>query len=172
MSTAEQWAAALGGEGGESFTLRFDRLGLSAQCRTLSAGEVEECRRMGGQRGMRYALYLACGQLRQAGEQLRQQGSLGSAFDITERMSYGDIAAAGAAILSRSGAGEARVTLEEAGQSQALEIPRQAALELESNPEGTGNPLRQRDQDGQAWPDLEQMAREFADRLRAAEGNR
>lgn len=112
MSTAEQWAGALAGQGSGDFTLRFDRLGLEAQCRPLNAGEVEECVRMGGQRGLRYALYLACDQLREAGESLKKQGNLASAFDITEKLSYGDVVAAGAAILGRSGADSSAVRVD------------------------------------------------------------
>ena len=64
---------------------------------------------MGGQRGLRYALYLACDALREAGESLKKQGTLASAFDITEKLTYGDVVAAGAAILGRSGADTAAV---------------------------------------------------------------
>lgn len=103
MSTAEQWAGLLGQEAGEAFSLKFERLGLEARCRPLRAGEVEECVRMGGERGLRYALYLACDELREAGEHLKKQGALASAFEITERLSYGDVVAAGAAILGQSG---------------------------------------------------------------------
>ena len=67
MSGAALWAQALQAPG-QGFTLTFERLGLEANCRPLSAGEVEECVRMGGQRGLRYALYLACDDLREAGE--------------------------------------------------------------------------------------------------------
>lgn len=117
MSTAEQWAGALTGAGSGSFSLRFDRLGLEAQCRPLNAGEVEECVRMGGQRGLRYALYLACDELREAGESLKKQGALVSAFDITEKLSYGDVVAAGAAILGQSGTDTAAVTMEGGAQA-------------------------------------------------------
>ena len=51
MSSAEDWARAL--ESGKGrFTLNFERMGVEAECRTLSAAEVEECRRMGGERGI------------------------------------------------------------------------------------------------------------------------
>ena len=119
MSTAEQWAGALAGGGSETFTLWFDRLGLEAQCRPLNAGEVEECVRMGGQRGLRYALYLACDQLREAGESLKKQGAVASAFDITERLSYGDVVAAGTVILGRSGADTAAVRVDGGQQTAA-----------------------------------------------------
>lgn len=112
MSGAEQWADLLGRPAEGVFTLKFERLGLEAQCRSLSAGEVEECLRMGGEKGLRYALYLACDDLRQAGESLKKQGALASAFDITERLSYGDVVAAGAAILGQSGTDTAAVTME------------------------------------------------------------
>lgn len=112
MSTAEQWAGALAAAGSGSFSLRFDRLGLDARCRPLSAGEVEECLRMGGERGLRYALYLACDDLREAGESLKKQGAVATAFDITEKLSYGDVLAAGAAVLGQSGTDTAAVSLE------------------------------------------------------------
>lgn len=125
MSGAEQWADLLGRQASGTFTLKFERLGLEAQCRSLSAGEVEECLRMGGERGLRYALYLACDDLRQAGESLKKQGALASAFDITERLSYGDVVAAGAAILGQSGTDTGAVGLEggqqtASGQGMAL----------------------------------------------------
>lgn len=110
MSTPQQWAEALG-KTPEGFTLQFQRLGLEADCRVLTAEEVEECRRMGGEKGLRYALYLSCDALRQAGEQLKRQGELALSFDITQRLAYGDILAAGGAVLSRSGVGGARVAL-------------------------------------------------------------
>ena len=117
MSGASLWAEALLGRG-EGFTLTFDRLGLAADCRPLTAGEVEECVRMGGQRGLRYALYLACDDLREAGETLKKQGAVASAFDITEKLSYGDVLAAGYAVLQRSGAQDAMVRLD--GQPREL----------------------------------------------------
>lgn len=115
MSTAEQWAETLGREP-ERFRLQFQRLGLEAECRPLRSEEVEECRRMGGERGLRYALYLSCDALRQAGEQMKQQGALALSFDITQRLAYGDILAAGGAVLEQSGAGGAQVRLLADGQ--------------------------------------------------------
>ena len=125
MSGAEQWADLLGRQASGSFTLKFERLGLEAQCRSLSAGEVEECLRMGGEKGLRYALYLACDDLRQAGESLKKQGTLASAFDITEKLSYGDVVAAGAAILGQSGTDTAAVSLaggQRVAQSQGMTL--------------------------------------------------
>ncbi len=131
MSTAEQWAGALAGGASGSFTLRFDRLGLEAQCRPLNAGEVEECVRMGGQRGLRYALYLACDGLREAGESIRKQGVVASAFDITEKLSYGDVVAAGTVILGRSGADASAVRVDGGPETAAgteAGYPQQAFL--------------------------------------------
>ena len=102
MSSAEDWTRAL--ESGKGrFTLNFERMGVEAECRTLSAAEVEECRRMGGERGMRYALYLACGAVREAGERLKAQGRAATPFDATEGLAYADVLAAGRAILGRAG---------------------------------------------------------------------
>lgn len=124
MSSYEQWAQALSQQP-EHFTLQFQRLGLEAECRPLRSEEVEECRRMGGERGLRYALYLSCDALRQAGEQMKRQGALALSFDITQRLAYGDILAAGGAILEKSGAGNAQVRLlgrSENAQEEALTL--------------------------------------------------
>ena len=167
MSTAEQWAAALEGAGGQGFTLRFEALGLEARCRELQAGEVEECRRMGGERGLRYALYLACDQLREAGERLRRQGELASAFDITQRMRYGDVTAAGAAVLRRSGAEEARVSLQERdGGFLPLTAPGGVWMEP-GRQAAAGEDAARLPQSSDGWD-----ARELADRLWMAAGNR
>jgi hypothetical protein len=81
---------------------------------------------MGGQRGLRYALYLACDELREAGESLKKQGNLASAFDITEKLSYGDVVAAGTVILSRSGADTSAVRVD-GGQHAAAEMMQETA---------------------------------------------
>ena len=177
MSTAEQWAGVLGQAAASRFTLRFESLGLDAQCRSLDAGEVEECIRMGGERGLRYALYLACEELREAGESLRKQGVLDSAFDITLRLGYGDVLAAGRMILQQSGAGQGQVKLADGGQPAAEGLT--GAFETA---EGILPPAAEaayllpwESEDLQAkngWVTAGQVAREFADRLWAASGNR
>jgi len=174
MSLAAQWAQALLAPG-QGFTLTFERLGLEANCRPLSAGEVEECVRMGGQRGLRYALYLACDDLREAGESLKKQGAVASAFDITEKLGYGDVLAAGAAILQRSGAQEARVRLD--GEAQTLPAAPFAAVPegvSEQTGEGLwgGSPPRApAESTGGMLFDTDPV-RQLADRLWAAAGNR
>ena len=174
MSLAAQWAQALQAPG-QGFTLTFERLGLEANCRPLSAGEVEECIRMGGQRGLRYALYLACDDLREAGESLKKQGVVASAFDITEKLGYGDVLAAGAAILQRSGAQEARVRLD--GEAQTLTAAPFAAVP-EGVSEQTGEslwgglpPRAPAESTGGMLFDTDPV-RHLADRLWAAAGNR
>ena len=180
MSTAEQWADVLGAPAEERFTLQFDHLGLEARCRPLLAGEVEECIRMGGERGMRYALYLACDDLREAGESMKKQGAVATAFDITERLRYGDVLAAGTAILSRSGAQQTQVRLD--GQIQSLPAAKALTVDggatlfppLSDGPLSGGggsfvDPLIV-EQNG--WISAGQVARDFADRLWAAAGNR
>ena len=190
MSTAEQWAAALGAEQAE-FSLRFQRLGLEARCRPLQADEVEECRRMGGEKGLRYALYLSCDALRQAGEQLRLQGALAMSFDITRRLAYGDILAAGGAILEKSGAAGAQVSLLEEGpegertrELSAGETPfwqslpeEPEATEPEGEPEQTEREeygLRQlfsRQEEERGEDAVLELARVFARRLVSAAAN-
>lgn len=130
MSDVGQWTQALSGRETDRFVLKFDRLGLEAECRTLRAGEIEECRRMGGERGLRYALYLACDALREAGESLKKQGEVAVAFDVTERLAYADIVAAGGVILERSGADRPMIRMEQAGGS-----PLSVASDLDEEPE-------------------------------------
>lgn len=174
MSLAELWAEALQAPG-QGFTLNFDRLGLAANCRPLTAGEVEECVRMGGQRGLRYALYLACDDLREAGETLKKQGTVASAFDITEKLSYGDVLAAGSAVLQRSGAREAMVRLEGVQQELPRTLPRTMQEGASPRP-GAGirgavlpAALPESGEEGLFAAD---PVRQLADRLWTAAGNR
>ena len=177
MSTAEQWAGVLGQAAASRFTLRFEELGLDARCRSLDAGEVEECVRMGGERGLRYALYLACEELREAGESLRKQGVLDSAFDITLRLGYGDVLAAGRMILQQSGAAQGKVKLTAGGKpaaEQRADAPEPAEGILPPVAE-EAYPLPWESevlQEQNGWVTAGQVAREFADRLWAAAGNR
>lgn len=174
MSLAELWAEALVSPG-EGFTLTFDRLGLAANCRPLTAGEVEECVRMGGQRGLRYALYLACDDLREAGETLKKQGAVASAFDITEKLGYGDVLAAGSAVLQRSGAQEAMVRLDGQPREMPKGIP--AAGQIPVAPEagaavwGAMPSAALPESAGESFFDTDPV-RQLADRLWAAVGNR
>lgn len=176
MSAAEQWAGLLGRQMTDAFTLKFERLGLEAQCRALSAGEVEECLRMGGEKGLRYALYLACDDLRQAGESLKKQGSLASAFDITEKLSYGDVVAAGAAILGQSGTDTGNVMLEggaPAAQKQGFSLAEKMLGEHPEILQTAGNSALY--ETGDAAISFAQRGTdpwELADRLWAAWGNR
>ena len=116
MSGAAEWAAALGGPP-RRFTLRLSRLGLEAECRALTTAEVGECLAMGGDRGARYALWLSCEALREAGESLRKSGQLLSPFDLTEALPYADALAAAGAVLRQSGA--VRPMVEEEGADEA-----------------------------------------------------
>lgn len=123
MSSAAQWQAALAQPAdGRRIRILFGRLGLVAQCRSLTAGEVAECAEMGGEAGARYALYLACDALRQAGDAMQKQGEILSPFDITQRIPYSDTAAAAALIFSLSGAGQADIRLlaEDEEEEQAI----------------------------------------------------
>ena len=135
---------------------------------------------MGGERGLRYALYLACDDLREAGESMRKQGTVAAAFDITERLSYGDVLAAGAAILARSGAQQSQVYLD--GEEQALPAAKHLPMEdtepwllpvaesaYPAGEQGWADPAVM-EQNG--WISAGQVARDFADRLWAAAGNR
>lgn len=177
MSTAEQWAGVLGQTAASRFTLRFESSGLDAQCRSLDAGEVEECVRMGGERGLRYALYLACEELREAGENLRKQGVLENAFDITLRLGYGDVLAAGGMILQQSGAARNRVKLTEGGQSVSEHLTDVLEVAEDILPPAAESAYllpweSETLQEKNSWVTAGQVAREFADRLWAAAGNR
>lgn len=189
MSTAEQWAGLLAEERQGYFTLVFERLGMEAECRSLNAGEVEECRRMGGQRGLRYALYLACPALREAGEALQREGRLAMAFQITERLPYADLMAAGNAILERSGGGQAKVSLKTKDGVQRLTAERreeQSLLRRGDDEAAVFSAEEREETDGEAdffsgkgfssgnsgkEEQALALARFFADRLTAAAGN-
>lgn len=192
MSNYEQWAQALSRQP-EHFTLQFQRLGLEAECRPLRSEEVEECRRMGGERGLRYALYLSCDALRQAGEQMKRQGALALNFDITQRLAYGDILAAGGAILEKSGAGNAQVRLlagSDNAQEEALSMHfggetfwQNAEAKAQEGQEETNAPFREyfshtrkkqlisSGEDAQNEDTLLALARVFAQRLVSASAN-
>lgn len=175
MSGAEQWADLLGRQASGTFTLKFERLGLEARCRSLSAGEVEECLRMGGEKGLRYALYLACDDLRQAGESLKKQGTLASAFDITEKLSYGDVVAAGAAILGQSGTDTAAVTMEggqRAAHSQGMALAEELLAGQGVELPTTGGSVYSNEMPAVAFARNGTDPWELADRLWAAWGNR
>ena len=111
---------------------------------------------------------------------MKKQGALVSAFDITEQLSYGDVVAAGAAILGQSGTGIGGVRLEggrqaafqQQGETEAgALLPRSAGRVYPGRAEnwvasaGTEeDPLRER-------PFQEWDAGDLADRLWAAWGN-
>ena len=112
---------------------------------------------------------------------MKKQGALVSAFDITEQLSYGDVVAAGAAILGQSGTDTGGVRLEggrqaafqQQGETEAgALLPRSAGQVYPGRAEdwfgsaGTEEePLRER-------PFRERDAGDLADRLWAAWGNR
>lgn len=112
MSGAAEWGAALRAPR-RMLTLRLGRLGIEAECRALGSAEVEECLRMGGERGARYALWLSCGALRDAGEEMLRTGEVHTAFDVTERLSYADVLTAAGMILRFSGSAAPEVTADE-----------------------------------------------------------
>ena len=135
---------------------------------------------MGGEKGLRYALYLACDDLRQAGESLKKQGTLASAFDITEKLSYGDVVAAGAAILGQSGTDTAAVTMEggqRAAHSQGMALAEEMLAGQGVELPTTGGSVYSNEDFTKATEYLA-FARnstdpwELADRLWAAWGNR
>ncbi len=110
MHGATQWQQALQTpRAQDEVRIAFARLGVVAHCRPLSAGEVAECAEMGRERGARYALYLSCDAIAQAGQSLHESGEVLSPLDITERIAYADLAAAAAIIFSISGADAAQV---------------------------------------------------------------
>ena len=95
----------------ESYEMEFSRLGIRTAINPLSEDELEECRRMKGTDGARYALYLACPALHEEGERLYKNGEIFSPLDITMAIDIADINAAYGYIKEISGMGESQVKL-------------------------------------------------------------
>ena len=100
---------------------------------------------------------------------------MATAFDITEKLRYGDVLAAGAAILQRSGAGEARVRLDGQAQSIPTGMPVAAVEGMAAGADKdfwagwSPRPLSEHTEGVSFDTD---PVRELADRLWAAAGNR
>lgn len=95
----------------DSYEVEFSRLGIRTAINPLSEDELEECRRMKGTDGARYALYLACPALHEEGERLYKNGEIFSPLDITMAIDIADINAAYGYIKEISGMGESQVKL-------------------------------------------------------------
>ena len=95
----------------DSYEVEFSRLGIRTAINPLSEDELEECRRMKGTDGARYALYLACPALHEEGERLYKNGEIFSPLDITMAIDIADINAAYGYIREISGMGESQVKL-------------------------------------------------------------
>lgn len=95
----------------DSYEMEFSRLGIRTAINPLSEDELEECRRMKGTDGARYALYLACPALHEEGERLYKNGEIFSPLDITMAIDIADINAAYGYIKEISGMGESQVRL-------------------------------------------------------------
>lgn len=95
----------------DSYEIEFERLGIRTPIRPLSGDELEECRRMRGTDGGRYALYLACPALHEEGERLYKEGVIFSPLDITMAIDISDVNGAYQHIKEISGEGQSRVKL-------------------------------------------------------------
>ncbi len=95
----------------DSYEVEFSRLGIRTAINPLSEDELDECRRMKGTDGARYALYLACPALHEEGERLYKNGEIFSPLDITMAVDIADINAAYGYIREISGMGESQVKL-------------------------------------------------------------
>lgn len=139
MRGPQQWLELLPEPATGALRILFARLGLVAACRPLTSGELAECLDMGGERGARYAVYLACDSLRQAGERLQLEGAVQTPFDITQRLGYSDVLAAAGLIAGASGGGSPLVRLldeqEDAQAAIAAGMP-QAEASAEAAPGG------------------------------------
>ena len=112
MASPETWTRALSRSSGmDAFTLDFTRLGVHAQCRSLTAAEISDAMALSDEASARQLLYLACPSLQQAGDELVYQGILASAQDITLKLPYSDVLQAASLILQYSGAGPGMVRI-------------------------------------------------------------
>ena len=126
MSDSARWLEALSAPAGaKSARILFRRLGAVALCTPLTSSEIAECVEMGGEKGARYALYLSCAELREAGALLAQSKSAPSPLDITGRIPYADVMAAARIVLSLSGADRAdiRILEEQEDEQEAINAP-------------------------------------------------
>ncbi len=110
MTSPETWTRALSrASGTDTFTLDFSRLGVHAQCRSLTAAEISDAMTLSDEASARQLLYLACPSLQQAGDELVQQGILSNAQEITLKLPYSDVLQAASLVLQYSGAGPGMV---------------------------------------------------------------
>ena len=93
------------------FSLDFARLGLIAECRSLSATEINQALTLPGEAAARKLLYLACPSLQEAGESMAAAGVISRAADITLRLPYSDVLQAASLILHHSGGGKGMVQI-------------------------------------------------------------
>ena len=114
----------------KNYEIEFERLGIRTAIMPLSDDELEECRRMKGADGARYALYLACPALHEEGEKLYKEGKLFSPLDIVSAVDMRDVKGAYQLIQEISGVGEARVRLYK--NNQAGIIPRSKNFPISS----------------------------------------
>ena len=111
MSHAGAWVRALAqAETSVGFSLSFARLGLTAECRSLSAAEISSAMALSGEAAARQLLYLACPGLQQAGEAMEAAGTIHRAADITLKLPYSDVLQAASLILRHSGGGAGMVS--------------------------------------------------------------
>ena len=105
----------------KNYEIEFERLGIRTAITPLSDDELEECRRMKGADGARYALYLACPALHEEGEKLYKEGKLFSPLDIVSAVDMRDVKGAYQLIQEISGVGEARVRLYKNNRAEEAE---------------------------------------------------
>ena len=105
----------------KNYEIEFERLGIRTSLVPISDDELEECRRMKGADGARYALYLACPALHEEGERLYKEGKLFSPLDIVSAVDMRDVKGAYQMIQAISGVGEARIRLYKNNQAEESE---------------------------------------------------
>lgn len=101
---------ALTGRKAKSVTATLPKLGITTQFYGLDSDALYEVGQMGGLRGVKYGLYLACPQLQEEGAALFAQNKLPAPEEIASALSLGDMAALWQAVLDIS-AGEATATI-------------------------------------------------------------
>lgn len=133
MSGAETWIRALTQtEAPSHFSLSFARLGLTAECRSLSAPEISRALSRSGEAAARELLYLACPGLQQAGEAMAAEGMIARAADITLKLPYSDVLQAASLILRHSGGGAGMVSAAAAGTQPEESLSGEAALSVQA----------------------------------------
>lgn len=130
MDGAANWIRALSRQQEEDcFTLEFRRLGLQAECRSLTRQQITAALELPGEEAAAALLFAACPDLQQAGREMTEQGLLADPREITQRLAHADVVQAAGLILRHSAGGNGMVRMPTAAAAPAPEADGFALLQ-------------------------------------------